>query len=84
VGARGLDLALLGAPAPTMCFNWDGGRADQFVTAVTGTERFTIDLTGIASHAGSRPADGGMVASRKVNCWGRPMLALSTAVRAAT
>lgn len=58
VGARGLDLSLLGDPAPTMCFNWDGGRADQFVTAVTGTERFTIDLTGIASHAGSRPADG--------------------------
>lgn len=58
VGARGLDLSLLGNPAPTMCFNWDGGRADQFVTAVTGTERFTIDLTGIASHAGARPAAG--------------------------
>ncbi|MEM7133253.1 MAG: M20/M25/M40 family metallo-hydrolase [Chloroflexota bacterium] len=58
VGARGLDLSLLGEPVPTMCFNWDGGYAEQFVTAVTGTERFTIDLSGIASHAGSRPADG--------------------------
>lgn len=58
VGARGLDLSLLGEPRPSMCFNWDGGRADQFVTAVTGTERFTIELTGVAAHAGSRPADG--------------------------
>ncbi len=58
VGARGLDLTMLGDPMPAMCFNLDGGYVDQFVTAVTGTERFTIDLTGIASHAGSRPAAG--------------------------
>ena len=58
VGARGLDLTLLGTPAPTSCFNIDGGYADQFVIAVTGTERFTIDLSGVASHAGSRPAEG--------------------------
>lgn len=56
VGARGMDLSLLGNPA--MCFNLDGGRPHYFVTAVIGTERFTIDLTGIASHAGSRPGDG--------------------------
>lgn len=58
VGARGLDLALLGDPRPTMCFNWDGGRVDQFVTKVIGSERFTIDITGIAAHAGGRPAAG--------------------------
>lgn len=58
VGARGLDLALLGTPAPTMCFNWDGGPVDQFVTQVIGSERFTIDITGIAAHAGGRPAAG--------------------------
>ncbi len=58
VGARGLDLTLLGDPTPTMCYNLDGGRADEFVTSVIGTERFTIELTGIASHAGARPADG--------------------------
>jgi tripeptide aminopeptidase len=49
---------LLGDPAPTMCYNLDGGKVDEFVTSVIGTERFTIDITGIASHAGARPADG--------------------------
>lgn len=58
VGARGLDLTLLGDPRPEMCFNWDGGRVDQFVTKVIGSERFTIDITGIAAHAGGRPAAG--------------------------
>lgn len=58
VGARGLDLSQLGDPIPAMCFNLDGGRVDQFVTSVTGTQRFTIDLMGIASHAGARPAEG--------------------------
>ncbi|MCB0108827.1 MAG: M20/M25/M40 family metallo-hydrolase [Caldilineaceae bacterium] len=58
VGARGLDLSLLGDPLPAMCFNWDGGRVDQFVTKVIGSERFTIDITGIAAHAGGRPAAG--------------------------
>jgi tripeptide aminopeptidase len=56
VGARGMDLSMLGDPA--MCFNLDGGRPDRFVTKVIGTERFTIDITGIASHAGGRPGDG--------------------------
>jgi tripeptide aminopeptidase len=36
----------------------DGGSANEFVTSVIGTERFTIDLTGIAAHAGARPAEG--------------------------
>ena len=58
VGARGLNLSLLSEPIPTMCFNWDGRHADQFVLAVTGTERFTIDVAGIASHAGASPKDG--------------------------
>ncbi len=56
VGARGLDLSLLGNPA--MCYNLDGGAPDTLVTSVIGTERFTIDVTGIASHAGGRPAGG--------------------------
>ncbi len=58
VGSRGLDLALLGHPVPEMCFNLDGGPPDEFVTAVIGAERFTIDITGIAAHAGAYPADG--------------------------
>lgn len=56
VGARGLDLSLL--DNPTMCFNLDGGRPDHFVTSVIGTERFTVDLTGIAAHAGGSPQNG--------------------------
>ncbi|MCB0018262.1 MAG: M20/M25/M40 family metallo-hydrolase [Anaerolineales bacterium] len=58
VGARGLDVSLLGPELPAMCFNLDGGFIDQFVTAVIGSERFTIDITGIPAHAGARPAQG--------------------------
>ncbi len=58
VGARGLDVAKLGHPQPTLGFNFDGHHADEFITAVTGTERFTIDLAGIAAHSGMNPADG--------------------------
>jgi tripeptide aminopeptidase len=57
VGARGLDLALLGNPLPAMCVNLDGGPVHELVTAVTGTQRFTIDITGIPAHAG-RPGGG--------------------------
>ncbi len=57
VGARGLDLTLLGSPMPAMCINLDGGPVHELVTAVTGTERFTIDIAGIPAHAG-RPAGG--------------------------
>jgi tripeptide aminopeptidase len=69
VGARGLDLSLLGEPVPTMCYNLDGGRVDEFVTSVIGTERFTIDVTGIAAHAGARPANGlsaGVIAAHAI------------------
>ncbi|MFY0614248.1 MAG: M20/M25/M40 family metallo-hydrolase [Hyphomicrobiaceae bacterium] len=57
VGARGLDVALLGTPLPAMCVNLDGGPVHELVTAVTGTERFTIDIAGIPAHAG-RPQGG--------------------------
>jgi tripeptide aminopeptidase len=55
VGARGVDVGLLGDPA--MCINLDGGDVRDLVTAVTGTQRFTIDISGIATHAG-RPGAG--------------------------
>ena len=61
VGARGLDLGLLGEPRPSMCINLDGGPVGELVTAVTGTRRFTIDIKGIPAHAG-RP-DGGVSAA---------------------
>ena len=58
VGARGLDVRLLGEALPAMCVNLDGGRVEEVVTAVIGSQRFTIDITGIAAHAGSRVAEG--------------------------
>lgn len=58
VGARGLDLTALGAPDPSLCFNFDGGAPDQLVTKVIGTERFNIHIDGLAAHAGSRPEKG--------------------------
>ncbi len=58
VGARGLDVGLLGEQLPAMCVNLDGGRVEEVVTAVIGSQRFTIDITGVAAHAGSRVAEG--------------------------
>jgi len=58
VGARGMDVAQLGVPKPAMCFNFDGSLATEFVTSVIGTKRFTIDVDGIAAHAGANPGDG--------------------------
>ncbi|MCB8944819.1 MAG: M20/M25/M40 family metallo-hydrolase [Ardenticatenaceae bacterium] len=58
VGARGLDVTLLGEDLPAMCVNLDGGRVAEVVTAVIGSQRFTIDITGVAAHAGSRVAEG--------------------------
>lgn len=69
VGSRGLEPALLGDPLPAMCVNLDGGPVDEFVTAVIGAERFTVDVTGIAAHAGAHPADGlsaAVLASRAI------------------
>lgn len=58
VGSRGLDKKLLGDPLPVCCFNYDGGDPTEIETAVTGTERFTIDLKGVAAHAGGCPEKG--------------------------
>lgn len=58
VGARGLDVSRLGDPRPSLGFNFDGEHAEDFITAVTGTERFTIDVYGIAAHSGINPGDG--------------------------
>jgi tripeptide aminopeptidase len=58
VGSRGLEVLRLGPELPALGFNFDGGRPEALVIAVIGTERFTIDVEGIAAHAGARPADG--------------------------
>lgn len=58
VGARGLDVSLLGDKLPEMGVNLDGGRVEEVVTKTIGSERFTIDITGVSAHAGSRVAEG--------------------------
>jgi len=57
VGSRGLDVALLGDPTPAMCFNYDGSETPEIVTAIIGTERFEIEITGVPAHGG-RPQQG--------------------------
>ncbi len=58
IGAREIDLSLTGLEGEIHGFNYDGGRIEDLITRVTGTERFNIHVTGIASHAGSKPAEG--------------------------
>jgi tripeptide aminopeptidase len=58
VGARGMDVGLLGDPKPAMAFNFDGSFPHEYVTQVIGTERFNVDITGVHSHAGAWPERG--------------------------
>ena len=58
VGSRGLEVDLLGDRLPEMCINLDGRNVAEVVTAVIGSERFTIDITGLPAHAGSRVDEG--------------------------
>ncbi|KKK81173.1 hypothetical protein LCGC14_2816150, partial [marine sediment metagenome] len=39
VGARWLDVSMLGDPAPAMAFNFDGGDPAKIATAIIGAER---------------------------------------------
>jgi tripeptide aminopeptidase len=55
-GARLAKLGLLGKPR--MAFNFDGGSPVKVTIGATGGYRMTIDVRGIASHAGSAPAEG--------------------------
>ena len=50
VGARWLDVELLGDPLPAMCFNFDGGDVCEVTSSVIGTERMHVDVSGVASH----------------------------------
>ncbi|MBE7466476.1 MAG: M20/M25/M40 family metallo-hydrolase [Planctomycetes bacterium] len=58
VGARGLDLKKLGPALPALGFNADGGRIQELVTAVIGTQRFTVEIKGVEAHSGAHPEDG--------------------------
>ena len=55
-GARCARLGLLGRPK--LAFNFDGGAADKLTVGATGGYRMTIDVRGLASHAGGAPELG--------------------------
>jgi tripeptide aminopeptidase len=55
-GARFAELGLLGDPK--LAFNWDGGGLDRVTVGATGGYRMTIDIEGLASHAGVCPEQG--------------------------
>jgi tripeptide aminopeptidase len=56
LGARFAKLSACGRPR--LAFNFDGGSPAKITMGATGGYRMTIDVRGIASHAGSAPADG--------------------------
>ncbi len=55
-GARCADLKMLGGPK--LAFNWDGRAVEKVIIGATGGYRMTIDVAGIASHAGVAPEKG--------------------------
>jgi len=55
-GSRCVQKGLLGRPG--MAFNWDGGAPGMLVIGATGAYRMSIEVRGIASHAGGAPERG--------------------------
>jgi tripeptide aminopeptidase len=55
-GARLVKKSLLGSPK--LAFNFDGGSSAKLTLGATGGYRMTIDVRGLASHAGGAPAEG--------------------------
>jgi len=55
-GARYVKKSLLGTPR--LAFNFDGGSPTKLTLGATGGYRMTIDVHGLASHAGGAPAEG--------------------------
>ena len=55
-GARHVRKTLLGNPR--LAFNFDGGSPTKLTLGATGGYRMTIDVRGLASHAGGAPAEG--------------------------
>jgi tripeptide aminopeptidase len=55
-GARHLDPKILGSP--TMGFNIDGRLAEEITIGAVGAERWEVEITGKASHAGAHPEKG--------------------------
>lgn len=55
-GARHAKLSMLGGPM--LSFNWDGGSPAKLTVGATGGYRMTINVRGLASHAGNAPEQG--------------------------
>ncbi len=55
-GVRAVKKGLLGNPK--LCFNWDGGSPVKMTIGATGGYRASIEISGIASHAGGAPEWG--------------------------
>ena len=55
-GARYVEVDKLGKPE--FCFNWDGGDPSQVCVGATGDFDITIEVEGVASHAGVSPERG--------------------------
>jgi tripeptide aminopeptidase len=55
-GARFVKPAVLGQPK--LCFNWDGNAPHRITVGATGAYRMTIEVDGVASHAGVAPEKG--------------------------
>jgi tripeptide aminopeptidase len=55
-GSRQVKKSMLGGPK--MAFNWDGGSPYKLTIGATGCYRITVDIQGLASHAGGAPELG--------------------------
>ncbi|MCH5377748.1 MAG: M20/M25/M40 family metallo-hydrolase [Planctomycetes bacterium] len=55
-GSRCVNRGLLGRPK--MAFNWDGGSPSKLTVGATGGYRMSVEIHGIASHAGGAPEWG--------------------------
>jgi len=55
-GAHHVQVPLLGKPR--LAFNWDGGPAEKMTLGATGGYRMSINVEGLASHAGGAPEQG--------------------------
>ena len=59
VGLHGSHYARLSKLGkPRLAFNWDGGPAEKLTIGATGAYRMTIEIKGLASHAGGAPEQG--------------------------
>jgi tripeptide aminopeptidase len=59
VGLHGSHYARLSKlRKPRLAFNWDGGPAEKLTIGATGAYRMTIEVKGLASHAGGAPEQG--------------------------